>query len=121
MQLPKEIKIGNRVVKVELRSFQNDEFEGMNAMGFYDSANFRIVIDADLEKNNPTQVLETFWHELMHAIFDYTRFGVELAQEIDDKDTPEYDAFKFEERYAETFAKVFLQVIQDNDLMEATG
>ena len=118
VELPKEIKIGKRIITVELREFSDDELMGgMNAMGFYDSANFRIVIDANLKENNPTQIIETFWHELVHAIFDSIRFNVELQMEMDDKDTIGEDAFKIEERTTENFARTFLQVIQDNDLL----
>lgn len=121
MELPKEIKIGNRIITVEFNDFKDDEFlSQMGAMGYYDPDNFRIVIDANLKNNNPTQVIETFWHELVHAIFDSIRFNVELQMEMDDKDSIGEDAFKIEERTTENFARTFLQVIQDNDLLPTT-
>ena len=115
--IPKEVKIGNRVITVEF----NDEPEDLGAFGFYDAEKFRIVISASKQHSNPTTVVETFWHELMHAIFDFNRFVNELATEIDDKDSPIDDAIKFEEKMSESFAKTFLQVLQDNPkLIEAT-
>ena len=121
MELPKEIKIGNRIVTVEFSDDKDDEYlSDVGAMGFYDIQNFRIVIAANLKQNNPTQVVETFWHELMHAINDSIRFRFELENEMRDKDSIEEDAWKFEERIAEDFARTFLQVIQDNDLLPTT-
>lgn len=118
MELPEKIKIGNREITVEFSDDKDDEFLGeVGAMGFYDPQNFRIVIATNLKENNPTQVVETFWHELVHAIFDSIRFNVELQMEMDDKDPIAEDAFKIEERTTESFARTFLQVIQDNDLL----
>lgn len=111
--IPKKIKIGNRTVEVKFKKFD----DGLNAMGMYDPNNFRILISADLKDNNPTQIVETFWHELIHAVNDAIRFNAELTQEMDDKDTIEQDAWKFEEKITESFARTFLQVIQDNNLL----
>ena len=108
--IPKEVKIGNRIITVEF----NDEPETRGAFGFYDPTEFRIVLSASEEHSNSTTITETFWHELMHAIFDFNRFVFDLAQEIDDKDAPIEDAFKFEEKMSEQFAKTLLQVLQDN-------
>lgn len=115
-ELPKEIKIGNRIITVDF----NDEPDERGAFGFYDPSEFRIVILASLRESNPTQITETFWHELMHAIFDFNRFVFELATEIDDKDAPIEDALKFEEKMSEQFAKTFLQVLQDNPALIGT-
>lgn len=107
---PDKIKIGNRSVSVSVA-----EIEDKNIMGYYDLDNFAIVLSARL---TPVQAVGTFWHEMMHAIFDFTRFNVDMQVEMQDKDTPAEDAFKIEERAAENFAKTFLQVIQDNNLMD---
>lgn len=118
MKIPKQIKIGNRVIKVK---FNNEPFEE-GAYGWYDSQNFRIVLSSAEQDSNPTVIAETFWHELMHAINDYNRFNVELQREMDDKDSPEMDAWKFEEMITERTAKTLLQVLQDNpSLIEATN
>lgn len=104
-KLPKEVKIGNRTIPIEREELM------ANPLGYYDPLNLRIVIDSSL---SGTQMVETFWHEIVHAVFDYIRFGFEMAKEMDDKDTPETDAYKIEEYAAESFAKTFLQMMQDN-------
>lgn len=118
MKIPKQIKIGNRIVKVK---FSNEPFES-GCYGWYNDQDFIIVLSANEEDSNPTVIAETFWHELMHAINDYNRFRVELEREMSDKDSPEMDAWKFEEMITERTAKVLLQVLQDNpNLIEATN
>lgn len=112
IKIPKSIKIGNRTIAV------SQEVIDGNVFGFYDPMGMRIVMQKDLQ---PQALVETFWHELMHAIFDFIRFGFEMQTEMSDKDTPEVDAFKIEERTAENFAKTFLQVMQDNDLANITA
>lgn len=109
---PSVLKIGNREVPVLFQPNLTDE-AGNQLMGFYDMGNPRIVISSGMSS---LATVETFWHELMHAIFDYTRFGVDMAMEMRDEDSPEMDAFKVEERAAENLAKTFLQVIQDNNI-----
>lgn len=111
MKLPKEIKIGNRKVPVHQKKglTVNDK----PVMGYYDLTDPAIYIDKNMK---PLAIVETFWHELMHAIFDYTRFGVDMVMELEDEDSHEVDAYKIEERAAESFAKVLLQVLADNDL-----
>ena len=118
-KIPKKIKIGNRTILVKFQQFDGDEFKGV--MGWYDGANFEIVIDGNLKKTNPTQVIETFWHEVIHAINHSIRFNMELQAEMNDKDTVEEDAWKFEEKITESFARTFLQVIQDNNLLDIKG
>ena len=122
-QIPRKIKIGNRKVLVEFHDASKDDIlrERGGAFGYYDPNNFRIVIDANLKENNPTQVIETFWHEVIHAINDSIRFNFELQEEMRDKDTVEEDAWKFEEKITESFARTFLQVIQDNKLLDIKG
>lgn len=109
--LPNAMKIGNRTVTVRAGDTTMDE-DGNRAMGWYDFERFEIVIDETLKTR--TQVIETFWHEIVHAINDYNRFHFEIAKELDDEDSPEVDAFHLDERLAESFAKTFLQVMQDN-------
>lgn len=116
--IPKKIKIGNRTITVEFNDFsEDDQLTGIGAMGFYDPNNFKIVINSILRENNPTQIIETFWHEVIHAINHSIRFHMELQEEMNDKDTIEDDAWKFEEKITENFARTFLQVIQDNNLL----
>ena len=104
--IPERVKIGNRTVPVTY-----EPLEGI--MGAYDLVNFRIIISPDL---SPVQLVETFWHELNHAILDYIRFSVEVQREMASNDTSEMVAWNLEETVAEDFAKVLLQVIQDNNL-----
>lgn len=118
MKIPKQIKIGNRIVKVK---FSDEPFEE-GCYGWYNAQDFVIVLSANEQDSNPTTIAETFWHELMHAINDYNRFTVELQREMNDKDPIELDAWKFEEMITERTAKVLLQVLQDNkDLIETTN
>ena len=113
--IPTQLKIGNRTVPVTL---QPDLVSGdQPVMGYYRIDDPAIFIDANLK---PLAMVETFWHELMHAIFDYTRFNVDMQMELNDGDSDAEDAFKIEERSAENFAKVMLQVIQDNDIAHIT-
>mgnify|MGYP007083424427 CR=1 FL=1 len=109
MTLPKLLKIGNRSIKVEIGSMD------ANLMGTYNPRDLVISLNQDLTK---VQTIETFWHELIHAINDYNRVTVEIEAEIAREDTdPTESAFNLEERMTENFAKVFLQVVQDNNLL----
>lgn len=114
--IPSQLKIGNRNVEVMFQPNLADE-KGNPLFGQYDPSLPRITIAAGL---SPLETTETFWHELMHAIFDYTRFGIDMQMEMNDGDSAEVDAFKLEERSAESFAKVLLQVLQDNNLANTT-
>ncbi|MDF1498534.1 MAG: hypothetical protein P1P85_04250 [Patescibacteria group bacterium] len=118
MKIPERIKIGNRLVRVK---FSREPFND-DAYGWYDANNFTILLSSRDQDSNPTTIAETFWHELMHAINDFNRFSIEMQREMDDKDTPETDAYKFEEMITERTAKTLLQVLQDNpDLIKATN
>lgn len=109
--IPSQIKIGNRTVPVV---FEPNLMSGdQSVMGFYRIDDPAIFIDSNL---SPLATVETFWHELMHAIFDFTRFNIDMQMEMDDSDSDAVDAFKIEERSAENFAKVFIQILQDNDI-----
>ena len=114
--IPPQLKIGNRTVPVR---FENDprSSDDQEVMGYYDIGDPQIVLRAGM---SPLATVETFWHELMHAIFDFTRFNVDMQMELDDGDSDAVDAMKIEERSAESFAKVLLQVIQDNDIAHIT-
>lgn len=106
--IPDSVTIGNRTVPISY-----EPLDGI--MGAYDLVNFRIILSPDL---SPVQLVETFWHELNHAILDYIRFSVEVQREMQSADDPSIVAFNLEETVAEDFAKVFLQVIQDNNLVQ---
>lgn len=108
IQIPTKLKIGTRVIPISY-----EDLASSNTFGFYDSFKQAIVLDKNIKA---AQLAETFWHEVMHAIFDYIRFGMEMAKEMDDKDTPDQDAFKVEEYAAEGVAKTLLMVLKDNDL-----
>jgi len=109
MNLPEEIKIGNRTIQVSVESISDDLF------GFFDPETQRIVIADNIQ--NADLFMETFFHELIHAINDFIRFDHALIKELNDSDTPAEDAFNFNEFHAENFSKVFLQVIKDNSLL----
>lgn len=111
MKIPKEVKIGTRTIAIYVAPM-----EGL--FGQYSPLDQSIVLNAS---NTPSQMQETFWHELIHAINDYNRVYTTLAMEIEatqfDGGSPDVRAYNFEERMTEDFARVFLQVVQDNDLL----
>lgn len=111
--IPTSLKIGNRNVAVSVEPIPQEQ----NLMGFYDGNNFKIVLNSEMSQAN---IIETFWHETMHAIMDFIRFGNDITAEMQRGDTPEEVAFNVEERTAEGFAKTLLQVIQDNNLLSLT-
>ena len=117
VKIPKEVKIGNRVIKVEFTK----EADEMGVYGFYNPQEFRIGLSAAKENQNPTTVLESFFHELMHAVADHLRLGFEIEQEMNDKDSAAEDAFKIEERIAEGFARTLIQVFRENKLDSLMG
>ena len=114
--IPSSLKIGNRTVPVTIQA--NLKSDGREVMGFYSLEDPAIFINDGM---SPLATVETFWHELMHAIFDYTRFNIDMQMEMRSKDSDAESAFKIEERSAENFAKVMLQVIQDNDIANITA
>lgn len=92
----------------------------MQFMGLYLPDEHKIQINSEIPQIHQ---IETFWHELIHAINDYNRVTVEIATELE-KQAPENageNAWNLEERMTENFAKVFLQVIQDNNLLALTN
>ena len=112
MKIPNEIKIGSRIVKVIIGKLDD------TLLGQFDPANQEITLN---ENNKPVIMVETFWHEVVHAINDYNRLDFELAQEIAREGNPDEQAFNLEERITDGFAKVFLQVITDNNLLALTA
>lgn len=114
-KLPSKIKIGNRTVPVTVKAKLKSN--GTHVMGYYSLDDPAIFINDGM---SPLATVETFWHELMHAIFDYTRFNIDMQMEMNSEDDNAESAFKIEERSAENFAKVMLQVIQDNDIANIT-
>lgn len=111
-KIPKKVKIGTREVKIDI--IEDPEWD---IMGAYSGMETRIVLNSAYVRSKSVAV-ETFWHELVHAVFDYIRFYNEMVMEMNDKDTVEYDAYKIEERTTESFAQTFLQVIHENKLSE---
>ncbi len=110
--LPTEIKIGNRDITVEVIKMED------TLLGQYDPNALVISLN---ETNSPTQMLETFWHELIHAINDFNRLTFEIQNEMDTGDGSPEGTFGLEERITEDFAVTFLMVIQDNNLINLTG
>lgn len=112
MNLPDTIKIASREVQVRIAPLPDDLF------GQFEPDKQVITLN---EKNSKGAMVETFWHEVIHAINDYNRLDVELAMEIAKEGNPDEQAFDLEERITENFAKVFLQVITDNKLLALTA
>ena len=112
MKLPKELKVGSGNIKIEIAEL------GDNLLGMYDTDSHVISLN---KNQSDMSMTETFWHELIHAINDYNRVTVEIATEIQKEDANPEDAWNLEERMTENFAKVFLQVIQDNKLLGITN
>lgn len=111
--LPKEIKIGNRTIEVSVEKMDAGLF------GFYDPMEMKIALNKD---NNPVHMVETFWHELIHAINDFNRMSFEIQNEMATAgDNIQEQAFSLEERLTEDFAVTFLTVITDNNLLNITA
>ena len=112
MKIPKTIKIGSRTVEVVIGKLDETLF------GQFDPREQIITLN---ETNTASAQIETFWHELIHAINDYNRLDLELAQEIARDGNPDEQAFDLEEKITSSFATVFLQVITDNNLLALTA
>lgn len=112
MTIPDIIKIGSRDVEVRIAPLSDDLF------GQFDPETQVIVLN---EKNSKSAMIETFWHEVIHAINDFNSLDARLAQEIAREGNPDEQAFDLEERITDDFAKVFLQVITDNKLLKLTA
>lgn len=104
--------MGNRIVEVKFQPDLADE-TGAQIYGCYENQIPRITIRAGM---SPLDTVETFWHEFFHAIFDFTRFQADMQAEMQSSNSIEEGVYNVEERHAENFAKVFLQVIQDNNI-----
>lgn len=115
MKIPDVIKIGNREVSVTYA-----KMDGL--FGQFDPKESVITLNKD---NSKMQMIETFWHELIHAVNDFNRVGVEIADEIAagqiDGADPEMRGWMLEERLTEGFAKILPQVIKDNNLLNLTA
>lgn len=112
-KIPKTIKIGNREIEVKIEAMD------MNLFGFYDPMALSINLN---EANSPVHMVETFWHELIHAINDFNRMNFEIQNELNTgtQDVVE-SAFSLEERLTEDFAVTFLMVIEENNLLGITS
>jgi len=107
--IPKKVKVGTRTIPIETVDVDDGWY------GLYSPFETKILLSRASIKSRSLAV-ETFWHELVHAVFDYIRFYNEMVMEMNDKDPIEQDAYKIEERVTESFAQTFLQVIHDNKL-----
>lgn len=101
--IPQKLKLGTRTISIVIKAMDDTLF------GYYDQTNLEIGINANYPR--PFQV-ETFWHEVVHAIFDYIRFQNEIQMELASGEQMQ----NLEERVTENFAMTFLQLIQDNNL-----
>lgn len=112
MKLPESITIGHREIALRVEDL------GPDLMGQFDSSGQVISLNKNL---TPVQMVETFWHELIHAINNFNRVDIEIADEMAatqmDGADPELRALLLEERMTENFAMTFVQVIQDNNLL----
>lgn len=110
MDIPKTIKVGTRTVTVEIGSLDDTLY------GIFEPDLQKITLN---EKNTPSEMVATFWHELIHAINDLNRLDATLAREIE-KETVDADAqaFDLEEQITAMFSDVFVQVISDNNLLK---
>lgn len=112
MNIPDKIKVGTREVSVSVAPLDN------NLAGSYFPDEMAIVLNST---NSKVQMIETFWHELIHAINDYTAFESTMAMEMMSGGDPEDRAFVMEEMMTENFSKVLLQVISENKLLNLTA
>jgi len=111
------VMIGTREVPVKMVTMDS------NLYGQYSTVpDFEISLN---KANSPSQMMETFWHELIHAIHDYNATQTLIMNEIAaaqyDGRAPDATAFNVEEQMTDGFAKIFLQVITDNKLLDLTA
>lgn len=110
-KLPTKIKLASWDIAVKREAILKD-----GLLGYYNPKDMVIVVDSSL---GDIQTLETFWHELIHAINDYNRLFIEIKAEVNQNDgSDEERIWMLEERVTENFAKVFMQVIKDNNLLD---
>lgn len=114
MNIPKVIKIGSREIEVKIEAL-------VDLHGQYDPMTYIISINS---KDSRMAQIETFWHELIHAIHDYNETQAMIANEMMatqmDGGDAEMRAYNLEEQMTQGFASCFLQVIQDNNLLPLT-
>lgn len=111
--IPDEIRIGSRTVKVTMEP--NLELNGQKLLGMFMPDKQEIVLSADIQSADV--LMETFWHELVHAINDFVRFDVQLQHEIESADSSSEAVWNFNETFTERFSVTLLQVIRDNNLV----
>ena len=92
--IPKQLKIGGKLVKIELITRKQMEEEGI--WGCYFPLENKILLCAE---SDPDQVLDTLLHEVLHAIFSCWNIK------------PEDD----EERTVHTLASALQAIYTDND------
>lgn len=112
MNIPDTIKIASREVQVRIAPLPD------GLLGQFDPETQVITLS---DKTSKSITIETFWHEVIHAINDFNSLDARLAQEIAREGNPDEQAFDLEERITDDFAKVFLQVITDNKLLALTA
>lgn len=106
--IPTLIKVANRDIQVKIEALDD------NLYGMYTPNTLTISLN---KKNSPVIMVETFWHELIHAINDYNRVQYEIRLEISRKGEPDEQAYILEETITNDFANVFMQVIKVNNLL----
>lgn len=116
MNLPKEITVGSRTIPVKMVTFDDPKM-----MGMYDPNEQTISISMDMPIS---QQVETFWHELIHAIHDYNGVQAAIANEIAasqyDGGNPDARAFNLEETLTNGFSNILVQTISENKLLNLT-
>jgi hypothetical protein len=113
MAIPQEIKIGMRKVTVQVTDLGDLGVQG-SLLGQYQPDTLTILLNNRIA--DPVLMMETFWHELVHAINDKIRFDFELNKEIQRGADPEA-VFNFEESFTEDFSQTLMQVLSENKIL----
>lgn len=112
--IPDEIKIGMRTVKVLYADMGNLNEQGA-LMGQYDPNALTITLNSQM--TDRALLMETFWHELVHAINDKIRFDFELSRELQTEQNVGEFVASFNETFTESFSQTLMQVLADNKML----
>jgi len=101
MKIPKELKIGARIVKIEIDNRTGDD--GYNGTAYIDKGIINLKEDAPQEKKEITLL-----HEILHNIFHQCGWENALFEKKSDS----------EEWLCTTLSYHLYQVLEDNDLLK---
>lgn len=107
--IPEMVKIGLREVTVVYAPLAD------GLLGTYDPNSLTITLSTKMQ--DPVLTMETFWHELIHAVNDKIRFDFELGRELATEQNIDEFVTSFNETFTESFSQTLMQVLKDNPLL----